>query len=108
MNNIIYIILFVISILIAGFSQILLKKGSGLKKIYLNKFTIFGYGIMIISTLLTLIAYSKVNLSLGVLLQSLSFVFVPLLSYIFLKEKINKNYITGVFFIFLGVIVFSI
>lgn len=39
-NSIIYIVLFVLSILIASFSQIILKKGAEQKNIYINKYTI--------------------------------------------------------------------
>ncbi len=104
----IYILLFILSILVSAFSQILLKKGSGKKNIYINKFTIAGYIIMILATFLTLIAYRNVNLSLGQVLQALSFVFVILLSKIFLKEKISKRKILGIFIIILGILIFNI
>lgn len=108
MNNILYILLFVCSIMIAAYSQILLKKGAGKKNIYLNRYTIIGYAIMIISTLFTLIAYKKINLSLGQVLQSLSFIFVLLLSHFILKENINKKQIIGIAVIIVGIIVFNI
>ena len=108
MNKYIYILLFLTSILISAFSQILLKKGSSQKNIYLNKYTIFGYGIMVFATLLTLFAYKKVNLSLGQILQSLSFVFVTALSRIFLHEKISTKKIIGIIIIILGVLLFTL
>lgn len=40
MNNSIYILFFILSILIASYSQIILKKGAGEKNIYINKYTI--------------------------------------------------------------------
>ena len=107
-SNYVYVILFLISILISSFSQILLKKGSSQKNIYLNKFTIFGYGIMVFATLLTLFAYKNVNLSLGQILQSLSFVFVTILSSIFLKEKIGLRKSIGIFVIIIGILIFSL
>lgn len=39
-NNILYLIFFILSIVIASFSQIILKKGAGQKNIYINKYTI--------------------------------------------------------------------
>lgn len=108
MNKVIYLLLFILSILISAFSQILLKKGSVSKNIYLNKFTIFGYLIMIFATFLTLYSYREINLSLGQVLQSLSFVFVVILSKLFLKEKIDKNKILGILIIILGIIIFNI
>lgn len=108
MNNIVYILLFVLSIVIASFSQIILKKGAEEKNIYINKFTIVGYTLMVISTLFTLVGYKGVNLTLSGILQGLSFVFVPIFSLIFLKEKINKKTIIGIVVIILGIIIYSI
>lgn len=108
MIKIFYILLFILSILISAFSQILLKKGSACKSIYLNKFTIFGYIIMIFSTFLTLVSYKKIDLSLGQVLQSLSFVFVIILSKLLLKENISKNKILGIIIIIMGLIIFNI
>lgn len=103
-----YVILFILSILIASFSQIILKKGSMQKNIYVNKYTICGYSLMIISILFTLMGYEKVSLSLGQVLQSLSFIFVIILSSIFLKEKFNKKQIFGIIIIIFGIIIYSI
>lgn len=108
MSDIKYILMFVISIVIASYSQILLKKGAHEKNIYINKKTIIGYSLMVISTLFTLYAYKYVNLSLSQILQALSFIFVALFSYIFLKEKITKRIVIGTIIIILGVIVYSI
>lgn len=106
--NSLYIALFIISILIASYSQILLKKGAMKKNIYINKYTILGYSLMLISTLFTLYAYKGVNLSLSQMLQSLSFLFVAILSYFLLKEKISKKMIIGIIFILIGIAIYSI
>ena len=103
-----YVILFILSILIESFSQIILKKGATQKNIYINKYTICGYSLMVISTLFTLVGYKKVSLSLGQILQSLSFIFVIILSYIFLKEKISKRQIVGIIIIIIGIIIYSV
>ena len=103
-----YIILFIFSILMASFSQILLKKGSHSKNIYLNIKTLTGYGIMFLSTLLTLYAYKGITLGFGQILQSLSFIFVIILSKIFLKEQITKKKVYGIIIIIFGIIVFYV
>lgn len=103
-----YILMFVSSILIASFSQILLKKGAKEKNIYINKYTIIGYTLMVVSMLFTLIGYKGVNLTMSGILQGLSFIFVPLLSVFFLKEKLNKNTIIGIIFIIMGIVIYSI
>lgn len=106
--NKIYLLLFLVSIFIASLSQILLKKGATHKNIYINKHTLIGYGLMGFSTLFTLIGYRGVSLSASQMLQSLSFVFVSILSYIFLNEKISKRNIIGLLFIIIGIIIYSI
>lgn len=108
MNNYIYIICFLLSIIIASYSQIILKKGAEQKNIYINKYTIVGYTLMVISTLFTLIGYKGVDLTLSGVLQALSFVFVPIFSLILLKEKINKQTIIGIAVIILGIVIYSI
>lgn len=106
--NSLYIILFVLSVLIASFSQIILKKGAMQKNIYINKYTIVGYLLMVISTLFTLYAYKGVNLSLSQMLQSLSFIFVTILSYFILKEKVKKKTIIGLVLVVIGIIIYSL
>lgn len=108
MNDILYVIFFIISIIIASYSQILLKKGTAKKNIYINKYTIMGYLLMIISTLFTLYAYKGIPLSLSQILQSLSFIFVAVFSHILLDEKITKRIVIGTIFIFIGIIIYSI
>lgn len=102
-----YIYIFLISILIASFSQVILKIGASKKNIYLNKYSIIGYSLMLISTLFTLIAYKGVKLTTGAMLQSLSFAFVSVLSVLILKEKIDKRKILAILIIVLGIIVYS-
>lgn len=108
MSKVVCIILFIVSVLIASYSQILLKKGAMQKNIYINKYTVIGYFLMILSTLFTLVAYKHVNLSLSQMLQSLSFIFVTALSYIILKEKVSKRNIIGILLIIIGIIIYSI
>ena len=47
-NNIFYILLFLLSIIVASFSQIILKKGAEQKNIYINRYTIVGYSLMVL------------------------------------------------------------
>lgn len=108
MSKLVCIGLFIISIVVASFAQIILKKGASKKNIYINLSTITGYGLMVVSSLFTLVGYKEVSLSMGALLQALSFVFVPFLSVIILKEKINKNISIGIFTIILGIVIYSI
>lgn len=106
--------LYLVSVLIASFSQIILKKSANKKdhrnitSEYLNKYVISAYGILVVSTVLTAIAYRGVNLSQGLVFESFSFIFIAVLSKIFLKEKITKNKVIGISLIVVGVIIFTV
>lgn len=108
-----YIIIFIISVCVASISQILLKKSASIErkskiKEYLNIFVILAYGLLFLSTLLTMYAYKKINLSVGVVIEAIGYIIVAILSYIFLKEKFTKNKLIGIALIIIGVIIFGI
>ena len=110
MNNLFYIILFLVSVLIASFSQVLLKKSANKKyertiDEYKNKTVLFAYVLFVLSTLLTMFAYRGVNLSLGPMLESVGFVYVAIMSNLMLKEKITKKQVMAICLIMLGIIV---
>lgn len=108
MSSVLYLGLFLMSILIASYSQILLKKGALEKNIYINKYTIVGYTLMVVSTLFTLVGYKGISLSLSQMLQALSFITVAIFSYIFLKEKVTKRMIIGTILICIGIIIYAL
>lgn len=107
------IIIFIVSVFIASCSQILLKKSANSSnnskiKEYLNKYVIVAYLLLFISTLLTMYAYKKIELSTGVIIESISYIIIAILSYFVLHEKINKKDVLGIFLIVVGIIIFSI
>lgn len=109
----IYIVIFLLSVLISSISQILLKKSSAkqyksLVSEYLNIRVVLAYGMFFLSTLLTMYAYKGVPLSFGALLEASGYIYVPVLSYFFLGEKISKLKIVGAAFIILGICCYSL
>lgn len=108
------IIIFIVSVFIASCSQILLKKSANSSsnnskiKEYLNKYVIVAYLLLFISTLLTMYAYKKIELSTGVIIESIGYIIIAILSYFVLHEKINKKDVLGIFLIVVGIIIFSI
>lgn len=110
---IIYIITFLVSVFVSSVSQIILKKSAEkeYKDIiheYMNVRVIGAYSMFVISTLLTMYAYKGVPLTLGTLLEAVGYIYIPILSYIFLKEKITVNKVIGSIFIVAGIIVYVI
>ncbi len=108
-----YSILLITSVFIASCSQILLKKSSEIEyesfiKEYLNWRVIVGYGMMFVSTILTILAFKGLDYKNGPILESIGYIFMMILSRYFLKEKITKNKIAGNLLILLGIVVFYI
>ena len=108
-----YVLIFLLSVFIASFSQILLKKSANRNhnsriREYLNKFVVIAYFIFFISTILTIIAYKGIELKCGTVIESTGYIFILIMGRIFLDEKITKNKILGVLIIILGIFIFNI
>jgi len=101
----------ILSVFIAAVSQILLKK-SALKEYksaiyeYLNPYVIVGYGMMVISTILTIIALRGMAYSNVPVIECLGYIFVMFMSRMFLGEKITKKKIMGNALIIVGIMVY--
>ena len=59
------------------------------------------------SSLLTVWAYKFVPLSMGPILESSGYVFVTILSVIFLKERVGKKKLLGLLIIIVGIMIYS-
>ena len=108
-----YSLLFILSVFISSVSQIMLKKATEKKhesiiEEYINKYVVIGYGFLVISSLLTSIAYRGVDLSFGPIYNSLGYILVGGMSYFILKESLTKKKILGYALIVLGVIICSL
>lgn len=106
-----YILLLLGSVIVASFSQILLKKSalktySSIWREYVNPWVIIGYGMMVLSTLLTVFAYRGVDYKNGPVIDSVGFLLVMLWSRIFFGEKITKRKVIGNLLILAGIFVF--
>ena len=111
MDKYIYWIFMFSSVIISSFSQVLLKKSSNKKhtsiiKEYLNPYVISGYGLMVLTTVLTIFAYKGIDYKNGPVIESLGYVLIMFLSYLFFKEKITWKKLLGNALVILGIIVF--
>lgn len=107
-----YVIIALISGLLSGFSQILLKKSSDKKrdsvlKEYLNPYVICAYAITFICMILMVIAYKGLPFKYGAILESLVYFHVMIMSKLFLGEGITLKRFLGNMIIVCGVAVFS-
>lgn len=97
--------------LLAAGAQVFLKTSANqtgnesfLKK-FLNKRVILSYSIMLVSLTLNTLALRMMPLKILPAITATSFIWILLLSMIFLKEKPSRNKILGTAIIFVGVLI---
>lgn len=103
-------IIFIFSVFISSVSQVILKKSSNIKysnriREYLNMYVITAYFIFFMSSLITVYAYKNVPLSVGPAIEASGYLFVSLMDWFILKEKISKRKILGIFIIVFGIMI---
>ena len=106
-------LIFILGVFVSSVSQIILKKSTEREysspiREYLNVRVLTAYFIFFTATLCSVFAYRYIPLSLGPILESAGYIFVFILGYIFLHEKVSKRKIIGLVTILIGIIVFSI
>ena len=109
--NKVFLLIALSSVTIASFSQVLLKMGAGKSypskiREYLNFYVITGYGLLFVSMVLTIVAYSHLSYLSVPVVEAVGYVLVPVLSYFIFKEKLSKRKILGIVFILAGIIVY--
>ena len=107
-----YIIVWIISVLISSIAQVMLKAEADKKhesrlKEYLNPMVITAYGIFFLSTFLTMYALKYVPLTYSPIIEPLSYIFVPVIGVLVLKEKISRRRMLGIAVMMVGIAVFS-
>lgn len=107
-----YYLLVILSVLSAAVAQMLLKQGAKslyqtFLRQYINPWVIGGYGIMGCSLLLNIFCLSHgVQVKEISIIESLSYLFVPVLSWVFFKERITWRKTGAIMVIMIGVLVF--
>lgn len=99
------------AVILASFSQILLKKSAGKSypvwwREYVNPWVICGYGMLFGSTFLNVLGLRALDYMDGSIVESLGYVLVPALSFFFFREKITLRRGLGVACIVAGMLVF--
>lgn len=108
-----YLLLMFAVTFFTAISQVLLKQSAEKKHKswifeYLNWRVITAYGISFSVLLLNTYAYTKVDMKYGAVIDTFSYVFVMVLSYLILKEKFTKGQLIGNLIIITGVMVYTL
>ena len=108
-----YALVYLLGVFISAVSQVLLKREAlkpheSIVKEYLNPSVIFAYALFFVASLLPIIAYRAIPLSLGPVLEATSYIYVMLFGYFVFHEKITKRKVLAVVLIIGGIVVYSL
>ena len=109
-----YYIIVILSVFAAACAQMLLKQGARREyapwwRQYINPWVIGGYGIMACSLVLNIWCMSKgVQVKEVSVIESMSYLFVPVLAFMLFKEKLTMRKIGAIAIIIGGVIIFFV
>jgi drug/metabolite transporter (DMT)-like permease len=104
----------ILAVVLNSFGQVVLKKGANstvgkpIMNNYLNIWTLSGYFLFIIVTILNLYAFRQLPLNSLVILTPLSFILIGILSKLFLQEKLTLKQIISSVFIIIGIIIYNL
>ena len=100
-------------VFISAISQVMLKKSamqdhdSAIKE-YLNPLVVFAYVMFVGSTLLSVIAYKGIPLSMGPILEATGYIYVTIFGVTIFHEKMNKKKVLALALIIGGIAVYSL
>ena len=103
------IFIFLFTPLVAAASQLMLKKAAdnprnkGLR-VYLNPLVILAYTLFLGCMLLNVLAYRTLELTLTSVLEASGYLYVVVLSHVFLKERITPRKLLGNALIIVGIV----
>lgn len=108
-----YLLIGFFSVFVSSVSQTILKKASlterkSVVREYLNLPVILAYGMFFGSTLLTMLAYKKLPLSMSPAFESSSYLFVTIFGVTIFKEKLGRRRLLALLLILLGIVIFTL
>ena len=104
----------ILSVFLAACAQMLLKQGARQQyevwwRQYINRWVIGGYTIMLGTMLMNIFAMSRgVEVKEVSIIESMSYLFVPILSFVIFKERLTWRKIIAIGVIIIGIIVFFV
>ena len=112
-SEILYAAVLLIGVFIYAVSQVMLKKAALKKydskiKEYLNPLVIIAYVLFVGTTLLSILAYKGIPLSMGPILESTSYIYVTAFGVLIFKEKMNPRKKIALGLIVAGIAVYAL
>lgn len=107
-------IIVILSVFLAACAQMLLKEGARQQydtwwRQYINGCVIGGYAIMLGTMLINIFAMSRgVEVKEVSIIESMSYLYVPILSFIVFKERLTWRRVGAIAVIIIGIIIFFV
>ncbi|MGN6711788.1 EamA family transporter [Anaerocolumna jejuensis] len=112
-TTLLYSSILLLGVFISALSQVILKKATQKKydsviKEYMNFYVILAYVIFVGTTILSVLAYRGIPLSMGPVLEATSYIYVTIFGVKIFHEKINKKKLLALALIILGIVIYSV
>ena len=107
-------VIVILSVFLAACAQMLLKQGARQQydiwwRQYINAWVIGGYAIMLGTMLMNIFAMSRgVDVKEVSIIESMSYLFVPILSFVIFKERLTWRRVSAIGVIIIGIVVFFV
>ena len=107
-----YIGIGALGVFVSSIAQVMLKfealkAHDSLIKEYLNPLVIGAYVLMLVSTLMLIISFKMIPLSMGPVLETTSYIYVTIFGVVIFKEKLSRAKIVALLVILAGIGVYS-
>lgn len=107
-----YAALNLFGVFVSSISQVMLKKSAirtydTAVKEYLNPLVIVAYTLFVASTLLSVIAYRGIPLSMGPILDATGYIYVTLFGITIFHERLNMRRVVALALIVIGIAVYA-
>ncbi|MCH3967667.1 MAG: multidrug ABC transporter [Atopobiaceae bacterium] len=108
-----YAAVLLVSVFVSAVSQVMLKKASQRTYAstfaeYANPLVVSAYAIFVGTTLLTVLAYQGIPLSLGPVLEATSYVYVTIFGVTIFHEHVGRQKLVALALILAGIAVFAV
>ena len=108
-----YVVILLANVMIGSISQVMLKKSAiSLHKNtlteYLNGWVISAYFLYVITTILGILVYRKLPLSMGQAIEASSYIYIMIFDAILFHERINAKKVGAILLIVVGIIMCSL
>lgn len=112
-SQLIYSLYLLLGVFISAISQVMLKKASmktypSLLYEYMNPLVILAYTLFVATTFLSILAYKKIPISMGPVLEATSYLYVTIFGAKFFHEKITRRKIIALALIVSGIAIYAL